>query len=669
MAWLELEIQRNDQELLLRARGSRGESLPPLPFANGVNLGRVVGFTSGVRRAVAAGQPLPEHVLAEAHELYSAVFNGPLADLVARLIEASRKDGGRLLVRLSAFDPELQRVPWEAMCRPGSAREFVGASPDLLLVRGVSSGEPFEPREIRRALRLQAIVPIGEEDRLTALQRAIEEPVAAGAIEWLAPIAGAQATRGRLLELLRNAESPHVLHWIGHGGLDERGNPRLQLADEGPGEASWLLAETLAQELRGAVGESLRLIVLEACSGARPGVFASAAETLARSSAEAVMAHLWPVRAELARDASVEFYRALTVARDVAGDVAAATAAMRRALVERGAEVFSPVLHLRASSSRIFDLRRRRLIAPTPASADKHASTDQLGPLQTVLDSPFSLVLGDTGEHFTGADELRADLEAGLVERGDPAPPGLDLSSLAQRFFLHSGRGKLQRLFQKDIGGAVDLAVPGFLRSLVSRVGPGAHTTLLWLPLLEWALAEQHPDRNIYVLMPGAPDGLESRLVMVRPAGAKEWHEEEDPPEDIDLRRDIVILRIYGGYSPEQQPILTTPQLTEDDHIRGLVALRDLFPPAWEAHFMGWLRMHPFLGVGLSVHEWRHRMLLTWLLDQRPPSRVSVVVARPGRSEAAIWDQGAGGLFGRGSLRAFVLDLDVLGELCEEADP
>jgi hypothetical protein len=84
---------------------------------------------------------------------------------------------------------------------------------------------------------------------------------------------------------------------------------------------------------------------------------------------------------------------------------------------------------------------------------------------------------------------------------------------------------------------------------------------------------------------------------------------------------------------------------------------------------MGWLRMHPFLGVGLSVHEWRHRMLLTWLLDQRPPSRVSVVVARPGRSEAAIWDQGAGGLFGRGSLRAFVLDLDVLGELCEEADP
>ena len=669
MTWLELEIHRNDQALLLRARGSRGESLPPLALAGGVNLGRVVGFTSGVRRAVAAGQPLPEHVLAEAHELHAAVFHGPLADLIARLLEASRKDGGRLLVRLTVFDPELQRVPWEAMCRPGSAREFIGASPELLLVRGVSSGEPFDPREVRRALRLQAIVPIGEGDRLLALQRALEEPIAAGAIEWLPPIAGAHATRGRLFELLRNAEDPHILHWIGHGGLDERGNPRLQLADEHPGEASWLLAETLAQELRGAVGESLRLVVLEACSGARPGVFASAAETLARSGAEAVLSHLWPVRAELARDSAIEFYRALTLAREGAGDVAAATAAMRRALVERGAEVFSAVLHLRASSARVFDLRRRRLIAPTIAAADKAVTADQLRPLHTILDAPFALVLGDVGDHFAGADELRADLEAGLAERGETHTTGLDLSTLAQRFFLHSGRGKLQRLFQKTIGGAVDIAIPAFLRSLVSRVGPGAHTTLLWLPLLEWALAAQHPDRNIYVLMPGAPDGLESHLVMVRPAGAREWHEHEDPPEDIDLRRDILVLRIYGGYSPEAQPILTTPQLTEDDHIRGLVALQGLFPPAWEAHFMGWLRMHPFLGVGLSVHEWRHRMLLTWLLDQRPPSRVSVVVARPGRSETAIWDQGAGGLFGRGALRAFALDLDVLGALCEEDVP
>ncbi len=668
MAWLEIEVQRQGQDVQVRARGSRGESLAPQTLGGGVNLGRLTGFTNGVRRAVAAGQPLPEHVLLEAHELHAALFSGPIAELVARLGEAARLDGSPLLVRLNAFDAELQRVPWEAMCRPGTAREFIGASPELQLTRGVSSSLPFEPREVRLALRMQAIVPLGEADRLLALRGALEPAIAAGAIEWLPPIAGAQASGTRLLELLRRAEAPHIIHWIGHGGLDERGHPRLLLGDSGNGEESWLLAETLAQELRSSIGEALRLVVLEACSGAKPGVYASAAETLARSGAEAVLAHLWPVRAELARETSVELYRALTLGREGAGDVAAAVQAMRRALIERGAEVFSPILHLRGTSAQIFDLRRRRLVAPTVAVASSAVTSEQQRALHTILAAPFALVLGDIGEHLAGDDELRQDLLKAIAERGELVDPNLDLATLAERVFLTSGRGKLQRLFQKDIGAAVKTAVPRFLKSVIAHLRPGAHTTLLWLPLLEWALAEHNPDRNIYTLMPGAPDALESRLVMVRRAGEKEWREEERPPEDLDLRRDFVILRLYGGYSPEAQPILTTPQLTEDDHIRGLVALRELFPPAWEAHFMGWLRMHPFLGVGLSVHEWRHRMLLSWLLDQRPPSKISVVVSRPGRGEATIWDQGAGGLYGRGAMRAIDLELTALGELCEEAE-
>lgn len=668
MAWLEIEALRQGQEVQLRVRGSRGESLAPQSLGD-VDVARLTGFTNGVRRAVAAGQALPEHVLAEAHALHAAVFKGPIAELVARLGEAARGDGGRLLVRLTSADPDLQRVPWEAMCRPGTSREFVGASPELQLVRGVHSSDPFEPREIRRAVRLLAIVPLGEEDRLSSLRIALAESVASGALEWLPPIAGAQATGTRLLELLRRSEAPHIIHWIGHGGLDAQGNPQLQLGDDGSGEDKFLLAETLAQELRGAVGGSLRLVVLEACSGAKPGVHASAAHILARSGAEAVVAHLWPVRAEVARDTSVEFYRALTAPVGGAGDVSLGLQAARRALVDRGAEVFSPVLHLRGTSAQVFDVRRRRVVPPAVERAAASASEGQTRALRTVLDAEFSLVLGDIGAHATGDDVLRADLQQGLRERGDPQDADLDLSELATRYYLHSGRAKLQRLFQKDIGAGVETAVPRFLRSLVARLRPGAHTTLLWLPLLEWALAAQNPGRNIYALMPAAPDALERRLVMVRPAGEKEWREEESPPDELDLERDYLVLRLYGGYSPEAQPILTTPQLTEDDHIRGLVGLRDLFPPAWEPHFMGCLRMYPFLGVGLSVFEWRHRMLLTWLLDQRPPSKVSVVVTRPGPSEATIWDQGAGGLFGRGALKAFDLDLDALGDLCEEQAP
>jgi hypothetical protein len=666
MVWLEIEVQRQDQAVLLRGRGSRGESLAPQPLAD-VDLGRLTGFTNGVRRAITGGQALPEHVLAEAQALHAAVFSGPLGELVARLGEAARQASEGLLIRVSAVDAELQRVPWEALCRPGTSREFVGASPELQVVRGVHSSEPFEPREVRGALRLLAVVPLGEEERLLALRAALAEAVAAGAIEWLPPITGALASGTRLLEELRRAEAPHIIHWIGHGGLDERGNPRLQLADDGTGEAKWLLAETLAQELRAGVGRSLRMVVLEACSGAKPGVHASAAAVLARSAAEAVVAHLLPVRAEVARATSVALYRALTQTGAGAGDVAASLQAARRQLVEGGAEVFSPVLHLRGTSARIFDMSRRRLVQPRTATT-KAAEPPNLAALRGVLAGSFSLVLGDEAHPLAG-DLLRADLLAGLRERGEQVDERVDLSTLAERYFLHSGRAKLTRLFQKDVGAAATNELPRALKALVRRLRPGAHTTLLWVPLLEWALAECHPDRDIHVLMPAESDGLASRLVMTRPAHSKQWREVERPRESVDLRRDFVVLRLYGGYSPEAQPILTSPQLTEDDHIRGLVGLRELFPPGWEAEFMASLRMHPFLGVGLSVFEWRHRMLLTWLLDQRPASRVSVVVTPPGRDEAGIWDQGAGGLFGRGTVRALDLEFERLGEVCEEDVP
>ena len=85
MVWLEIEVQRQDQAVLLRGRGSRGESLAPQPLAD-VDLGRLTGFTNGVRRAITGGQALPEHVLAEAQALHAAVFSGPLGELVARLV-------------------------------------------------------------------------------------------------------------------------------------------------------------------------------------------------------------------------------------------------------------------------------------------------------------------------------------------------------------------------------------------------------------------------------------------------------------------------------------------------------------------------------------------------------------------------------------------------------
>lgn len=115
--------------------------------------------------------------------------------------------------------------------------------------------------------------------------------------------------------------------------------------------------------------------------------------------------------------------------------------------------------------------------------------------------------------------------------------------------------------------------------------------------------------------------------------------------------------------------MLANPQLTEDDHIQGLMELRELFPTDWEDQFVGWMRAHPLLCAGISVLEWRHRMLLRWLLDQRPPSRVSVAVIDPESGEKEIWDRGAGGLFGQGTVRAVALSLPQLAQVLAEVKP
>jgi hypothetical protein len=63
---------------------------------------------------------------------------------------------------------------------------------------------------------------------------------------------------------------------------------------------------------------------------------------------------------------------------------------------------------------------------------------------------------------------------------------------------------------------------------------------------------------------------------------------------------------------------------------------------------MGWLRTRPVLCVGVSALDWRHRMLLRWLFDQRPPPVGSLAVLAAGQLEDEIWEKRGAGLPGAG---------------------
>src|SRR5262249_57207161 len=123
-----------------------------------------------------------------------------------------------LLLRLMIRDPDLQAIPWEALCDPASAMGFLGTSPDLLPVRGVTTHDPWQPGDVRGALRILAIAPDGER-AAGALKGALAERIAAGEVDWLDPIVGPAAEVRGLFQRLRREPIPHVVHFLRHRGL------------------------------------------------------------------------------------------------------------------------------------------------------------------------------------------------------------------------------------------------------------------------------------------------------------------------------------------------------------------------------------------------------------------------------------------------------------------
>jgi hypothetical protein len=619
---MDLELERAGAEVQVSARGSGGERIAPRP------LGREpVAFAEAVRKAAARGKPLDPAIREQAQALHRAVLGDGIDALRATLREAA--PGAPLLLRLRLHQRDLEAVPWEAMEAPGEALGFWASSPDVLPVRAVATGEPWQTREVRGALRVLAVAPAGDG---AALRDALAAPIAAGEIEWLDPVEGAAARRAFLLERLRREPIPHVLHFIGHGAVKEVG-PVLRLADE-LGDEQWLPVELLGQQLKAGSRGTLRLVVLECCEGAAPSVFASAAEILARAGAAAVVAHLWPVRAEVARVCSEQLYRALAGMAQGRGDVALALNEARRALLasfDGSAEAFSPVLYLRGESPALFDFKGRKVVAPAPAAATSGGDAVVPPLLARLLQGAFSLLLGDhSHEERAAKDALRGRLDKQLG--ADPAPAGVPFSAVAQRFAFRKGADALGRHSQRAFPSGAE--IPPLLAALARLAPPGVHLTLLRSPIFEQALAAERPDVTLYVLQPGE----RSVAVLRREAGGGDWEELPGLPS-LDLDREIAVLRLYGGYTPDG--VFTPPLLTEDDHLFNVPDLEVVLKELPEA--LAALRHRPALLLGLSPLAWDHRVTLKSVFGGRPLPAGSLAVLDPGSPETEDWEKVPGG--------------------------
>ncbi len=659
--WLELELDSAGDEVRVSARGSRGERPPAHSMSSERGIDALQTFTGKVGRAVRGGRAIDPAVVNDAQALYQEVLQGELRDVLVRLGEAAKDE--RLLVRLFLRDRTLMAVPWEALCKPGTTEGFLGTDPKILIARGVASPDPWEPREVRGAVRVLAVAPGSDERALAVLQEALAPSIEAGEVEWLDPVVGPEISAKVLYDRLRRGKTPHVLHWLGHGGVDMSGRPVLRLADDEDGEEVWVTAEAIGRELSTSFVEELRLVVLEACEGAKAGALGSAAEILAKAGADAVVAHLWPVKADVARTCSAEIYRSLTGADRGSGDIGASVAAARRTLLATSAEAFSPILFLRGSGSVIFDFQGRRVNRP---GAKKRGKT--LAPaLQAMLDRPFTVVVGDLDDDRAA---LRKQLDQFMQENGEASLPGLSLHALTQRCTLKYGQEVLHSIFQDSLANTAVAETPPLLSALARFVTPGVHFTLLWRPYLERALADRHPQKTLYAIQPSVLNASGKPRVVKRAAGAAAWKMEPGLPRRFDLEQEIVVIRLYGGYSAEPRPIFSPPILTEDDLLLGALGIEGNQPPGWVQELLARPRIQPNLFVGLSVLDWRHRMLLAWLYDRRPAPQGSLALLPPSTDadEMGIWESG-GGLPGASRIAAVQEDPAQLAAALDDHTP
>ena len=559
---------------------------------------------------------------------------------------------GSVLVRLMISDPALRSVPWEAMKGPGDADAALACNTKVRLVRGVYSDTPSVPREVRGAVRILAVAPEEMAYAVHGLEAELAPQIEAGLVEWLEPAKGEGARWPNLVQRLQRSPWPHVIHVVAHGRV-EAGQSQLLLEPQG---GRWTPTETLASALSGRVADELRLVYLESCSGGEAGAQVSTAERLAATGVDAVVAHLWTADAAAARTVALQFYSALTTT--AAGDIAASLSQARLAIAgTSNAEFLCPVLYLRGNDPVLFDFKRRKLQSRPARSASGGASGGSLTPrllellddLQEALDDACTVFIGERvgpRDNIWGDEALRSRLlsRLDLEEEGRFEP----LAQLLQRYELVTARDDLRDLLQDvlDPLAEEDETSSPLLEGLARAARPGLFVTLLWLPVVEHALARQQPDQDIVVLQPQDPAFERALRVYRRRAGSIRFEVDDDGLEEVDFGRDLVVLRLFGGYLATNARLRGKPVLTDDDRLRNLVEVDNL-----PRTVLAYVRHHPMVVLGLSPVRWSDRQLLHGLVGDQPLRRGSLafVAGAARESERAFWtaEGGPAGRSGR----------------------
>ncbi|MEW5868792.1 MAG: SUMF1/EgtB/PvdO family nonheme iron enzyme [Chloroflexota bacterium] len=367
----------------------------------------------------------PEMQLARSYgeRLFRAAFGEAVRDCFAASLATAQAQGKGLRLRLRLNAPELNSLPWEFLYNPGR-RQFLAWSVHTPLVRYFELPQAPAALAVAPPLRVLAMIsspadypPLDVEREWAQLQNAVRGQEQRGrlALERLET-----ASLAALQRRLRQGDV-HVLHFIGHGQFSESEQDGLLLFEDEERRGRALSGSYLGALL--ADHRPLRLVVLNACEGARSGQadpYAGAAHSLVRQGIPAVIAMQFEITDEAAITFGREFYAAL--ADNYPLDAALAEA--RKAIFAAGNDIEwgTPVYFTRAPDGRIFDVSlptapksERRPTQPAPDKLPPPADAGLEAELEKLyLDGLAAYHLGDlaaAGGYFHQIAALRPDYQ------------------------------------------------------------------------------------------------------------------------------------------------------------------------------------------------------------------------------------------------------------------
>jgi CHAT domain/FHA domain len=288
--------------------------------------------------------------------LFNSLFRDEIYTLYHNaLADAQNRERGLRITLCLSGSPELIDVPWEYLF---DDPDFLAVSSFTPLVRYLDLPRAHRPLLVKPPLRILGLVsspaeyePLDVELERENLEAALAGLIDVGGVElhWLD-----KPTLGELLRTLQ-AQTFHAVHYIGHGAYDRDAERGVLLFEDGHGWARRVRGDELGMILRDF--SSLRLVVLNACDGARTArtdPFAGVAGSLVQRDIPAVVAMQFEISDEAAIVFASAFYRQLAAGLPVDSSVAGARLAM---FAERSDEIEwgTPVLFMRVRDGRIFD--------------------------------------------------------------------------------------------------------------------------------------------------------------------------------------------------------------------------------------------------------------------------------------------------------------------------